>query len=93
MRQANGSVEPHHVRYWSIGNENYGAWEMGDVLLLCSDGLHGALAEDDILQILSQNGLALDEKCQWIVEAALRRDATDNVTAVLAQNDGEGGGL
>jgi len=71
----------------------HGAWEMGDVLLLCSDGLHGALAEDDILQILSQNGLALDEKCQWIVEAALRRDATDNVTAVLAQNDGEGGGL
>lgn len=29
QRQASGFVPPHGVRYWSIGNENYGAWEMG----------------------------------------------------------------
>jgi alpha-N-arabinofuranosidase len=29
MRQANGFAQPHNVRYWSIGNENYGDWEMG----------------------------------------------------------------
>ncbi len=29
MRIANGFPEPHAVRYWSIGNENYGAWEIG----------------------------------------------------------------
>jgi alpha-N-arabinofuranosidase len=29
LRQANGYREPHRVRYWSIGNENYGAWEIG----------------------------------------------------------------
>lgn len=28
-RIANGHREPHRVRYWSIGNENYGAWELG----------------------------------------------------------------
>ncbi len=28
-RIENGWQEPHHVRYWSIGNENYGDWEMG----------------------------------------------------------------
>lgn len=28
-RIENGFPEPHHVRYWSIGNENYGAWELG----------------------------------------------------------------
>ena len=28
-RAANGHDEPFNVRYWSIGNENYGAWEMG----------------------------------------------------------------
>ena len=28
-RRANGHDEPFGVRYWSIGNENYGAWEMG----------------------------------------------------------------
>jgi len=29
MRIANGHPEPYHVKYWSIGNENYGAWELG----------------------------------------------------------------
>ena len=29
LRQANGYREPHRVRYWSIGNENYGDWEIG----------------------------------------------------------------
>ena len=28
-RAANGHDEPFNVRYWSIGNENYGPWEMG----------------------------------------------------------------
>ena len=28
-RRANGHDTPFSVRYWSIGNENYGAWEMG----------------------------------------------------------------
>lgn len=29
MRRGNGYPEPHGVKYWSIGNENYGSWEMG----------------------------------------------------------------
>ena len=29
LRIAHGFPEPHHVRYWSIGNENYGWWEIG----------------------------------------------------------------
>jgi len=29
QRRANGFPAPHSVRYWSIGNENYGTWEMG----------------------------------------------------------------
>ena len=28
-RIANGYEEPHKVKYWSIGNENYGVWEIG----------------------------------------------------------------
>lgn len=28
-RIANGYTEPHRVKYWSVGNENYGSWEMG----------------------------------------------------------------
>ncbi len=29
QRIANGYEKPHHVKYWSIGNENYGHWEIG----------------------------------------------------------------
>jgi len=29
MRAANGHPEPFNVRYWSVGNENYGGWELG----------------------------------------------------------------
>lgn len=28
-RIANGYEKPHRVKYWSVGNENYGAWEIG----------------------------------------------------------------
>ncbi len=28
-RIANGHTRPHGVKYWSIGNENYGFWEIG----------------------------------------------------------------
>jgi alpha-N-arabinofuranosidase len=29
LRQSNGYRNPHNVKYWSIGNENYGWWEVG----------------------------------------------------------------
>lgn len=29
MRIANGHQESYKIKYWSIGNENYGAWELG----------------------------------------------------------------
>ena len=29
MRIANGHPEPYNVKYWSVGNENYGGWELG----------------------------------------------------------------
>ena len=28
-RIANGEEQPYNVKYWSIGNENYGNWEIG----------------------------------------------------------------
>ncbi len=29
LRRAGNSLTPHHVRFWSVGNENYGGWETG----------------------------------------------------------------
>ncbi len=29
LRAQNGFPDPYHVKYWSIGNENWGSWEIG----------------------------------------------------------------
>lgn len=52
----------------------------GDRLMLCSDGLTKTISEDDIRLLLSEAG---EDAAQRLVEAALARQANDNVTAVV----------
>jgi PPM family protein phosphatase len=54
----------------------------GTQLLLCSDGLHGVVSEDIILQALSTDG-NLDNKCQFLVDSARSAGGPDNITTVL----------
>ena len=55
--------------------------EIGDVFLLCSDGLSGELSDPDIArELLEENP---GEACNALVEQALARGARDNVTAVI----------
>lgn len=56
----------------------------GMQLLMCSDGLHGVAAEDDLVRALSSDG-PLEEKCQSMVTAAREAGGPDNITAVLLQ--------
>jgi protein phosphatase len=56
----------------------------GDVLLLCSDGLHGALSAAEIGSVLGSDRSA-DEMTATLVESALAKGATDNVTAVVVR--------
>jgi serine/threonine protein phosphatase PrpC len=55
--------------------------EPGDHVLLCTDGLHGALRDDQIARVVRRSGLA-QQACRSLVELARRRDGSDNVTAV-----------
>jgi len=56
----------------------------GDVLLLCSDGLHGALSLEDIAGVVS--GMEdLDIAARKLVTLANDRDGSDNVTAQLVR--------
>lgn len=55
----------------------------GDTLLLCTDGLTNAISDDDIAAIL-QGGGSCASACDALIEAALARGASDNVTAVVA---------
>ncbi len=63
-------------------------WEPGDVLLLCSDGLHGSVEDEDIAEVL-QSDLNLETKCELLVRRALNNGGTDNITIILVQNDEE----
>src|SRR5436190_3334322 len=61
----------------------------GDVALLCSDGLHGPVADEEILAILIGEP-NLQKAGEGLIQKALDRDGPDNITVVLARFDGEG---
>ena len=57
--------------------------ERGDALLLCSDGLHGVLDDQEILFEVV-HGVNKANCCQRLVDIVKKRGAPDNVTCVLA---------
>jgi len=56
----------------------------GDCLLLCSDGVHGAVPLE-ILASLTGSKKPVADIAQGVVKSAMARGATDNVTAVVAR--------
>jgi PPM family protein phosphatase len=51
----------------------------GDLFVLCSDGLHGYLADDELPQLFAQERAKLPD---LLVDLALQRGGKDNVTVV-----------
>jgi protein phosphatase len=64
-------------------------WVKDDVLLLCSDGLYGSVTDEEMEDALRKD-VPLTEICDELVSRALSAGATDNVTVVLARNEGGG---
>ena len=60
----------------------------GDVVLLCSDGLHGPVSDEEILAVLVAEP-DLQKAGEALIQKALDRDGPDNITVVLARFDGE----
>ena len=56
----------------------------GDLLLLCSDGLHGELDDETIASIMTTSGEPADI-ADRLVQATLAGRAPDNVTAVVVR--------
>jgi protein phosphatase len=54
----------------------------GDTFLLCSDGLHGELDDDEIAALLRACPHP-SEAARWLVDAAIGKGGRDNVTAVV----------
>lgn len=57
------------------------ATDVGDILLLCSDGLHSIVDDDEIAAMLGEQ--KLDEACRKLVDRAIERGGPDNITVQL----------
>ncbi|MDQ0665133.1 serine/threonine protein phosphatase PrpC [Arthrobacter ulcerisalmonis] len=76
VTRALGTGDETEADYWLLPVEE------GDRVLVCSDGLTGELADDDILRILSTVAEP-QEAVDALIQAALRRGGRDNVTAIV----------
>jgi PPM family protein phosphatase len=60
--------------------------QLGDVYLLCSDGLSGMLSDDQILDVSSSSN-APDEICRRLIAKANENGGEDNITALVVRFD------
>ena len=66
----------------SVGRTTFGAWP-GDRILLCSDGLSDAVAEEEIIRVLERFPGDPEKAAHGLVTAALEVGGPDNVTVVV----------
>ncbi|GLH69288.1 protein-serine/threonine phosphatase [Geothrix rubra] len=76
ITQALGSPQPLQVALYRL------ALRRGDRLLCCSDGLHGELSDERILDVLRRDQTPR-RSLDLLVEEALAQGGRDNITAVL----------
>lgn len=62
--------------------------KMMDYFLICSDGLHGYVSEEEISQVVLSE-ITLDEKVNKLKDIALSKGGFDNVTIILGESDHE----
>ena len=61
----------------------------GDETLLCSDGLHGSVADETLRDILASDQ-DLPAMAQLLISTALERGSRDNITALVVRCSGDG---
>ncbi|MEM7781906.1 MAG: protein phosphatase 2C domain-containing protein [Planctomycetota bacterium] len=59
--------------------------EVGDALLLCSDGLTRYVSDDELLEAIQADDQSAAEICHNLIEKANQRGGKDNITVVLAK--------
>ena len=61
----------------------------GDTLVLCSDGLSGQVAKDDIARVVAEEK-DLVQACRRLIDMANNAGGPDNITVIIARFDGAG---
>ena len=94
MRARNGHPEPYHVKYWDIGNEPYGAWQLGRTDLKYYVLKHNEFAKamrkaDPSITLLASGNMpqAMD------LTGEMRAKEVDNLKAVEGTPEDWTGGL
>lgn len=75
LERALGAGAPPEVDLYRVG------LGPGDILLLCTDGLHGVLPRDELERGLRSSS-SLQEACDCLVRSAEARGSQDNITAL-----------
>jgi serine/threonine protein phosphatase PrpC len=57
----------------------------GDVILLCSDGLHAMISDHDILRVVTPFPQTLEQAALKLIEAANEAGGKDNISVVLVR--------
>lgn len=61
----------------------------GDMILVCSDGVTNAISDEELRDILL-GALRPEDACNELIDLANERGGEDNLTAIVAQFDGDG---
>ena len=61
---------------------------LGDIYLLCSDGLSGMLADTDIAELVASED-DMDKLCERLIQGANEHGGIDNITTVVARIERE----
>jgi len=59
--------------------------EAGNCFLLCSDGLTGMVADEQIKRIISKHEISIQERAETLIQTANENGGVDNVTAILVE--------
>ena len=59
--------------------------KLGDILLLCSDGLSGEITDPDMLDIVLEHDDDLDKAVERLIQLACDNGGKDNVTVILVK--------
>jgi len=76
------AVGTDHELYVDI---NLFSTQLGDIFLLCSDGLYNLLSKDEIADTLTD--AAIDAAVDSLIQQALERGADDNVSVILVKGE------
>ena len=59
--------------------------QLGDILLLCSDGLSGEITDEEMRELLLEHRDDLDKCVEMLIQAACNNGGKDNVTVILVK--------